>query len=594
MLVLVLAGMGLVAAAAVLGVVAISDWRLKAVAAAGGAIAMFAASGLLPVWLGAAVGRRDKDKVALERSIYMPGRKVPLVRDITNPVSMGVRAPARAGVGDRMPPYVPRDIDAALRQALGGSGFVLLVGAAATGKTRTGYEAIRAALPGHIFIAPKGTDDVTEAMAAARAERDCVLWLDSLQRYLGAGAITSRSIAELLDGSRHHRVALATLRAAEESRLIRMAGSLPGGQLMREGQAVLDLVDHRIVIDRVFSDGELARATVLAATDSRLADALRHASRYGIPEYLSSGPQLHTEWDNAWEHGTHPRGAALIAAAVDCRLAGFAAPLPRALLDQLQQDYLDRRGQTRARPETLAEAWAWATEFRDSGNAPLRLAGQETYDVFDYIVDLRARGPALVPEPTVHAALRFAGSADAVVIGGTAWYQDRPELAVAGFRRAYRELVRTGRPDERATLASRSDLAVTLHALGRLPDAETEYRTILDRRTAAFGEADPDTLASRNNLATLMHAQRRLTEAEAEYRAVLDIRTRTLGDAHPSTLLTRNNLGVVLIDLNRLDEAEAELEEVVELRSRVLGPDHPHTVISRRNRDTARRKRSGG
>jgi hypothetical protein len=583
-----------VVVAAVLSVTGISDWRLKAAAAAGAAIATFA-GGILQIQLSTAMDERRRDRAARAQSIFMPGGKPPLVRDLTGPLTTGVHAAARRVTGERVPPYVPRDVDPALRQALGGSGFVLLSGTAAAGKTRAGYEAIRAVLPGHVFIAPKGTDDIAAAMKAARAERDCVLWLDSLQGYLGAGAVTSGSIAELLAGKGHHRVVLATLRAAEESRLIVMAGSLSGGQLMREGQAVLALVDHRIVIDRLFSSDERARAMALASQDSRLAAALGHVDRYGVAEYLSSGPQLQTEWDNAWERGTHPRGAALVAAAVDCRLAGFAAPLPRALLDELEQEYLDQHGGMLLRPEPLAAAWAWATELRSSGSSPLWPAGPDTFDVFDYLVDVRAREPAQpVPDRTVRASLELAGPADALAIGATAWYQDRPELAVAGFRRAYSELSRTEGADAPATLASRSDLAVTLHALGRLPDAEAEYRAILAGRSTTLGAEHPDTLASRNNLANVLQAQRRLAEAEAEYRAVLDIRNRTLGGEHPSTLLIRNNLGVVLIHLGRPAEAEAELEPVVELRAKLLGSDHPHTVISRRNLETARRKRSGG
>jgi tetratricopeptide (TPR) repeat protein len=579
--------------AAVLGSAGISDWRVKSITAAGAAVATLA-GGVLQSRLTRALDQQDQGNKALTGSIYTSGRKPPLVRDIADPAAIGVHAaPRTSGNSRQIVPYVRRDVDSELRAALTGPGFVLLSGDAAAGKTRTAYEAMRAALPGHVFIAPKGIDDAAAAMAAAAMEGDCVLWLDSLQRYLGARAATSASIAEMLAGRNHHRVVLATLRAAEESRLIAIAGSLSGGQLTRDGQAVLDLVDHRIVVKRMFSGPERARAAVLADDDPRLAHALRHADRYGVAEYLSSGPQLHTEWNNAWERGAQPRGAALIAAAVDCRLAGFAAPLPRALLQELHQEYLDGRGGTMLRPEPSASAWKWATALRDSGNSPIWLSGQESCDVFDYLVDQQAREPGqTVPESTVHAALRFASPADAMAIGATAWHQDRRELAVAGFRRAYTELLRTDGPDAQTTLESRSDLAVTLHALGKLPDAEAEYRAIYDRRRMTLGSEHTDTLSSRNNLAVVLHDQRRYGEAEAEYTTVLRIRTRTLGGEHPSTLLTRNNLGIVLMDLGRLREAEGELEEVLRLRTRVLGPDHPHTLISRENLDTVRRKRS--
>jgi eukaryotic-like serine/threonine-protein kinase len=596
-LILLLTGACLAAIGAVLGTTGPSDWWLKALAAGGAAVVLFG------VWIvqtlaSTILDRRIRGMAGLERGIFMPGGKPPLVREVASPLSIGVHAAARSSGAHgarRLPPYVQRDIDPELRQALTGTGFILLVGAAAVGKTRTGYEAIREVLPGHVFIAPAGADDISAAVMAARAERDCVLWLDSLQRYLGASAITSKVLAELLAGDRHHRVVLATLRAAEESRLIAVAVSPSGGQSLRDGQAVLDLADRRFVVERKFSGPERTLAAELAVQDSRLADALSHVDRYGVPEYLSSGPQLFTEWSNAWERGTHPCGAALVDAAVDCRRAGFAAPLPRALLDELSHEYLDQHGGPRLRPEPLADAWNWATELRDSGSSLLSPAGHGRYDVFDYLVDVRAREPVQpVRESTVRAALRFAGPTDAVTIAGTAWYQGRPDLAEAGFRSAYTELINTEGRDAAATLASRSDLAVTLHTLHKLPDAEAEYRAILSLRTATIGAHHPETLTSRNNLAVVLHDQRRLDEAEAHYRVVLDLRTRTLGAEHPSTLVTRNNLGVLLEELGRLIEAEAELDEVVRLRAKVLGPGHPNTAVSRNNLEMVRRKLSSG
>lgn len=592
--ILLLAGLCSAAVAAVLSVLGISDWRLKAVAAAGAAIATYLAS-LAQSQLSAALDERRKQRAAIAQSVFTPTGQLPRVDDIADPIPIGVHAAPHPAVAGRLPSYVLRDVDPEVRGKLSRSGFVLLTGDAAAGKTRTAYEAMRAVLPSHVFIAPTGIGDVPEAMKAAQEERECVLWLDSLQRYLGAEGVNSRGIAELLAGEDHHRVVLATLRAVEESRLFVLARSLSGGQLTRDGQAVLELVNHRIVVKREFSQLERSRAAALSAGDPRLADALRHAHPYGIAEYLSSGPRLYIEWTNAWERGANPCGAALVAAAVDCRLAGFAAPLPGELLDELKNEYITRHGGEQLRPEPAADAWRWATDLRDSGSSPLWSTGNGGYDVFDYLVDVRTRESAEpVPESTVRAALRFAAPADATVIAATAWHQGRPNLAEDGFRAAYNELLGSDGPDSPATLASRSDLAVTMHAMGRLPDAEAEYRAILTGRTGILGAEHPETLASRNNLATVLHAQRRLDEAEAEYRTVLEIRTRTLGAEHPSTLVSRNNLGVVLKDLGRLEEAEAQLEEAYRLRSLVLGPDHRHTVISRDNLAAVRRKLSAG
>ncbi|WP_281361694.1 tetratricopeptide repeat protein [Acrocarpospora pleiomorpha] len=46
----------------------------------------------------------------------------------------------------------------------------------------------------------------------------------------------------------------------------------------------------------------------------------------------------------------------------------------------------------------------------------------------------------------------------------------------------------------------------------------------------------------------------RLDEAETEHRAVLELRRRVLGEEHPDTLASRNNLAIVLSNLGGLEE----------------------------------------
>ena len=103
------------------------------------------------------------------------------------PRLFGVHAAIQVRQGeDELPPYVARDVDPALRAALGvaGSqgGFLLLIGASAAGKTRTMYEAARAVLPDWEVVQPDDAEAI-RAFAAAPTPRT-VLWLDELQRYL--------------------------------------------------------------------------------------------------------------------------------------------------------------------------------------------------------------------------------------------------------------------------------------------------------------------------------------------------------------------------------------------------------------------------
>ncbi|NXY98399.1 hypothetical protein HYE82_29300 [Streptomyces sp. BR123] len=68
--------------------------------------------------------------------------------------------------------------------------------------------------------------------------------------------------------------------------------------------------------------------------DPRIGAALHGAQRFGIAEVLAAGPELLAAWQNAWVPGAHPRGAAVVAAAVDCRRAGLQAPVSRARLHE--------------------------------------------------------------------------------------------------------------------------------------------------------------------------------------------------------------------------------------------------------------------
>jgi membrane protein YdbS with pleckstrin-like domain len=126
--------------------------------------------------------------------------RLPRVRDITDPVLLGVHkaAPLTSvadtsgggrAAGEHVPAYVPRDVDDGLREQLAAGGFVLLVGDSTAGKTRAAFEAIAVTLPGHLLICPADRDAVAVAVTRAAQERQCVLWLDDLERFLGTAGL---------------------------------------------------------------------------------------------------------------------------------------------------------------------------------------------------------------------------------------------------------------------------------------------------------------------------------------------------------------------------------------------------------------------
>src|SRR5690606_4608434 len=261
---------------------------------------------------------------------------------------------------------------------------------------------------------------------------------------------------------------------------------------------------HRIFLDRLFSPAERERARDYVQ-DGRVADALAHAEEHGIAEYLANGPQLLAEWEGAWSANTdpqapsHPRGAALIAAAVDMRRAGYTSRLPRSLLEEVHGHYLDQRGGNLLNPEPLEQAWPWATQPRRGTTRLLTPHDPDHVDVFDYLVDaVQRRTPAgdHVPEHVITAALAYASAADAHSIGTTAHTQGRYQLAEHAHRQAYTARTAEHGPEHPDTLASRNNLASVLQALGRLEEAETEHRAARDTGRRVHSPEHPDTRAS--------------------------------------------------------------------------------------------------
>jgi tetratricopeptide (TPR) repeat protein len=586
-----LAGVPVVLAAAGVG----NRWVLGGAAAVAAMVVVFGA-----VWQDRykrLAERRDEQSFRIEDGcLVLPGGRLPAVRDITDPVLLGVHKAASAAVpaggggqraGEHVPAYVPRDADSGLRERMAAGGFVLLVGDSAAGKSRAAFEAMAATLPGHLLVCPSGRDAAAVAVTRAAQARQSVLWLDDLERYLGTGGLTAAQIGRLIAGTEGHRVVIATLRAAEQARITADApsGDDAAVQALRDARQVLDLAST-IRLARMFSVPELDRARA-RDWDPRVAEALARSADYGVAEYLSAGPELLRDWEDARHSSAGPsaRGAALVAAAIDIRRAGHTSPIPRALLNAVHEHYLDDPEHARIPREPLPDAWAWATRQRRATTALLHPAAGDRIEVFDYLVDAvqRIAVAGNVAGPVVRAAVDTGDPADTSPLGHTAYAQGRYALAEYAYRRDWQAKstspsLGAEHPD---TLTSRSYHAFVLGILGRPEEGEAENRAVLEIRTRLLGAEHPDTLTSRIYLAMDLGDLGRLEEAEAENRAVLEIRTRLLGAEHPDTLASRNNLALVLRGLGRLEEGEAENRAVLEIRTRVLGAEHPDTLASR-------------
>jgi tetratricopeptide (TPR) repeat protein len=578
----------------------------------------------------------DSARVLKKGYLVLPGDRLPKVRQVSDPLILGVHpssrltglaSPEGKPVGERVPVYVSRDIDDELRNQVASSSFVIVVGDSSAGKSRAAFEAV-SVLGDHVLIAPWNRESLAVAIDKAANMRRCVLWLDDLEVYLGAGGLVRADIARVLGDRRSHRVIMATLRSAEEALLTDEFSGEESRWLVRRGtREVLELA-HRIRLPRLFSQSEVERARA-KAWDPRIADAVVQASKYGVAEYLAAGPELMRDWEDAWSPNTdprapsHPRAAAVIAAAIDIRRAGFISPLPRDLVTKVHHHYLQQRGGSRLRPETLAEAWAWATSIRRATTALLYSVDDEHVLVFDYLLDAvqrSSRPGKYVPDRVLEAALAACMPSDAESMAITASRYGHYQFAERAWRSVYTGLAEELGPEHLDTLAARENRANMLREAGRSAEAESEHRGVaeigarvlgpehqlvlsarngrafalikLDRSAEAeeelravrdissrvLGPEHHITMTSRHVRAIALHSLGRLAEAETENRSVLAIWTRDLGPENTSTLYSRGNLANILYDAGRAEEAETEARAVLDIRTRVLGPAHPDTL----------------
>lgn len=430
--------------------------------------------------------------------------------------------------GDAVPLYIPRDIDADLRHRLGeaaeAGGLVLLVGDSTAGKTRAAHAAVRDVLPGHRVLDPGGVRDLLAVTGVvARAGVRCLVWLDDLERYLAAEGLSPALLAEL---ARLRVPVVATMRVRQyetflardhedrtdsASRILRMA--------------------HPVEVERVWSAAEVRRAEQSA--DERIEDAVAHHGVHGIAEYLAAGPALLQEWGHASRVGGHPRGAALVSAAVALAHTGLTGPYAIELLAGLHEEFLAEAGGYALRPEPLAEALAWAIRVRHGATSLLVPASDTAYMPFDYLVD---HSDAFVPQQVWEAGLAHAADdEERLTIGSRAEREGEYSRAEA----AWRPLAEAGHP-------------MAMNLMGTLlsfPVGDSE-----EAERFLKGAADAGDVVAMSNYGALLKRQGRLAEAELIYRRAVDA----------GFYFAAGKLGFLQLEQGRREEGEASLRRAVE------------------------------
>ncbi|NUT35748.1 MAG: sel1 repeat family protein [Hamadaea sp.] len=395
------------------------------------------------------------------------GSRLQTVGEVSDLRSLGVHAP-RGVPGSRaatMPPYVARDADQTVRRVVAGSRFVLLVGQSSAGKSRTAYEAIRAAHPRLPLIVPLNTVALAEMVDRGLLPRRGILWLDNIESYL-ISSLTSIRLNEIFQ--RTGIVVVATMRDAEYIRF--RSGAAEGGLNpadISDARHVLDSATN-VRLERGWSAAERAAARGLAAADPRIEHAERLADTFGLAEYIAAARDLLEKWEGAWDIPGHPVGAAIVEAAVDCRRIGITEPVTVDLLRDLHAAYLERRGGRRLSPAAFDEDLTWATT-PILGTVGLLIPSGDGYEAFDYLVDHTQSDERSRPVPqSTWTAVLATLPAQGFTLGANAYASGLPEVAEQCWSSAA----------DRGDIRAMDALSVLYERTpGRAADAETWLRS---------------------------------------------------------------------------------------------------------------------
>jgi eukaryotic-like serine/threonine-protein kinase len=568
-------------------------------------------------WMEGRASFADQLRIATRR------RRVPRVRDISDPVQLGVHPAAElartGGAGDRLPRFIPRDAMEDLRVHLAdGSTFVVLVGESTAGKTRAAYEAMRALLPAHKLIYPNGRKALVRLVPEICLNRRVVVWLDDLDLYLGLDGLNAAMVQQMTAEPGNRIVLLATMSAAAAARFGARAAADQelGDDLVRSGRDVLRLA--RVVrLERAWSPAELERAHE-QSTDPRIAAAIRNAraERRGVAEYLAAAPQLLDDWLNAWEGG-RPRGAALVAAGVDARRAGYHHALPVELLREMHEAYLELHSGASLHPEPWDEALAWATTALHGTSSLLLPRDDGHYLAFDYLHDAidAKQPPQRIPEHTWQTLIEYVDAASALDIGSAAlargdlWHASNAlEKAVkAGELRARRphatcvcdagdpvraakmfvdlmqETTRTDGHDGAETLMNRQGYARCIGEAGHPADAARQLHGIAADSERVLGPQHPTTLGSRTLLTLFKGQTGDLRSAAQQHQALVSELSVALGSDDPLTLNNRFWHAYFVGEAGRPGQAARLLDGLVADRTRLQGPYAWLTLNNRRH-----------
>ena len=263
-----------------------------------------------------------------------------------------------------LPVYVARPHDVSIRNCLerlaAGSEarLLLLLGGSCTGKSRTAYEAVQAALPDWSLAYPKTPEALKVMLDGPPLPAKSVLWLDDLHNLLNESG--GEGAAALLRDLLQKPGPVALIATAWPDACKELTTTPSSEQADRHYQARTLLREAWITdIPDTFVGADYEEFERLAAGDASLTAAMHAASSAGeVTQTLAAAPELMKHW----LHAPAPYGKAVITAAIDARRLGVRTPLPDALLKAAAIGYFTPDERARALPTWFDEALDYARQ----------------------------------------------------------------------------------------------------------------------------------------------------------------------------------------------------------------------------------------
>jgi hypothetical protein len=321
-------------------------------------------------------------------------------------------------------PYITRDQEKKLAEVVGPRKAVLVVGHSLSGKTRLAAEVIRSTFPEAPLLLAESGKALRELFDGGLNPAGIIIWLDNLERFLGADGLNMSLLNRLTTGG---AILVATIKGKELERYRPRAEQRPP-----EWEVIQQF--SAISLQRRLTSAEHER--VRASVNDP--DVLAAVDHYGLAEYLGAGPQALKLFE-AGER-VNPIGRALVQGAIDWRRTGLIQPVPKHTLLTMLPIYLAGQSDTPRSDQAIDDGLAWATTKISETVALLgqgfTSANEPVYEAFGYLVDQTSRS---IPDPIWSFALEQARPVEMLRIALAACQAGNLASAEAALRKAAAE-----------------------------------------------------------------------------------------------------------------------------------------------------------